>query len=215
MGLENRESGNYITILGGRFCQKVDENTAGAVERVNKLGKVVYEKFYTSFTGKLVDIKTKEGDYGKSWIFSFQDGKEVYHLQLSYSNSFATQFLKMLPNADLTKPMKVSPSTKEVDGKNKSSLFIQQDGVALKHAYTRENPNGLPDMEEITIKGQKTWDDTKRLQYLEDMVNIEILPKLEDPNYEIGGKEVESSPLDNLANGMTAVKNGTEDEEAF
>lgn len=178
MALETRQQGNFITILNGKFCQRVQEGTEGAVKRVNKIGKTVYEKFYDSFTGKLVGIKVQDGEYGKTWNFSFQDQGEVYILQLSYSNSFATQFLKILPNIDLSKEMKVSPSVKEVDGKNRSSLFVNQDGIALKHAYTRENPNGLPDMEQILVKGQKTWDDTKRIEFLYNMVQTIIIPRL-------------------------------------
>ena len=178
MGLEQRIGGNYITILGGKFCQRVQEGTEGAVTRVNKIGNTVHEKFYDSFTGKLVDIKVQDGTYGKTWNFQFQDKEEIYTLQLSYSNSFSTAFLKMLPNVDLSKELKVSPSTKEVDGKMKSSLFINQDGVALKHKYTRENPGGMPDMEQITIKGVLVWDDTKRLEFLQNMVDTQILPKL-------------------------------------
>lgn len=178
MGLEQRAEGKYITILAGKFAMRVQAGSEGAVERTNKLGKVVHEKFYDKFTGKLVSIKVTDGTYGKSWNFGFRDNGELYTLQLSYSNSFATAFLKMLPNIDLNKEMTVSPSVKEVDGKNKSSLFVNQDGVAIKHAYTMAEPNGLPQMEEILVKGQKTWDDTKRIAFLENMVNTTILPKL-------------------------------------
>jgi len=179
MGLENREGGNFITILNGKFCQRVPEGTEGAVERVNKKGKTVYEKFYDSFTAKLVGIRTKESaDYGKSWLFDFQDGGERYTLQLSYSNSFATAFLKMLPNIDLTKEMKVSPSVKMEGDKQRSSLFVNQDGVPVKHAYTKDAPNGMPNMEQITVKGQLVWDDTKRLVFLQNMVDTQIIPKL-------------------------------------
>lgn len=178
MGLDNRTDGKFITIYGGKFSQRVDEGTEGAVKRVNKQGKVVFEKYYDSFTGKLVSIKVQDGTYGKTWNFGFKDGEDLYTLQLSYSNSFATAFLKMLPNLDLTKVMKLSPSVKEVDGKNKSSLFINQDGVAIKHAYTKDNPNGMPDMEQLVVKGEKVWDDTKRLAFLYEMVQTKILPKL-------------------------------------
>lgn len=178
MALENRESGNFITILGGKFCQRVPAGTPGSKERINKNNKVVHEKFYDSFTGKLVGIKTQDGEYGKNWLFSFQDGGEIYHLQLSYSNSFAVALLKMLPNVDLSKEMKVSPSTKEVDGKNKSSLFIAQDGNYITHAFTRENPNGLPDLKKLVVKGQDVWDDTERLEFLYNMVTTTIVPKL-------------------------------------
>ena len=178
MGLQQRDEGNYITILGGKFCQRVKEGTPDALTRVNKLGKTVHEKFYTSFTGHLIDIQVRDGSYGKSWNFSFKDKEDIYILQLSYSNSFSTAFLKMLPNVDLSKEMKVSPSVKEVDGKNKSSLFINQDGEAIKHAYTMADPKGMPDMEQLTIKGEKVWDDTKRIAFLYDMVQKDIIPKL-------------------------------------
>ncbi len=185
MGLNTRQEGNFLTILNGKFCIRVPEGTEGAVTRVNKMGNTVHEKFYDNFTGKLVSIKTQDGSYGKSWIFSFKDKEDVYHLQLSYSNSFATAFLKMLPNVDLSKEMKVSPSVKEVDGKNKSSLFINQDGVAIKHAYTKDSPNGMPPMEQVTVKGQLVWDDTKRIEFLYNMVAKDVIPKLEKLN----GKE--------------------------
>ena len=179
MGLEERQAGNYITILAGKFCQRVPEETEGATTRVNKIGNTVHEKYYDSFTGKLIDIRTQDGTYGKTWNFVFQDKEEPYTLQLSYSNSFSSAFLKMLPNIDLTKEMRLSPSVKEVDGKNKSALFINQDGKALKHAYTRENPNGMPDMEQKTVNGQTVWDDTKRLEFLQNMVETTIIPKLQ------------------------------------
>lgn len=178
MGLENREGGKYITILNGKFAIRVPEGTAGAVQRVNKLGNTVHEKYYDSFTAKLVNIRTRESQYGKNWEFDFRDGGEVYTLQLSYSNSMSANLLKILPNVDLTKEMKMQPSQKVEDGKTKSSLFISQDGVTLKHAYTKDNPNGLPDMEKVMVKGQLVWDDSKRLEFLHAMVQSDILPKL-------------------------------------
>lgn len=178
MGLENRENGKFITIYGGKLSIKVDQGTEGAVTRVNKEGKTVHEKYYNSFTGKLIGIKTQDSSYGKNWLFSFQDEQDVYNLTLSYSNSYASNFLKKLPNIDVTKEMKIQPSMKEVDGKSKSSLFVTQDGVSIKHAYTRENPNEMPEMEQITVKGQLTWDDTKQINFLHDMVMRDIVPKL-------------------------------------
>ena len=180
MGLENKQAGKFITILGGKLCQRVADGTEGAVKRTNKMGNVVFEKFYDSFTGKLIDIKVQDGTYGKTWNFTFKDQAEPYTLQLSYSNSFSTAFLKQLPNIDLTKEMKISPSVKEVDGKDRSSLFINQDGKTIKHAYTRENPNGIPDMEQVTVKGALIWDDTKRIEFLDKMVHETIIPKLRD-----------------------------------
>lgn len=178
MGLDNRQGGKYITILGGKFCVRVDKSAPGAVERINKQGKTVHEVFYDSFTGKLVNIRKRESQYGPQWEFDFKDGASVYTLQLSFSNSYATNFLKILPNVNLDKEMKVQPSQKIEDGKTKSSLFISQDGTTLKHAYTKDKPNGLPQMVQVQVKGQLVWDDTARLAFLEEMVKRDILPKL-------------------------------------
>lgn len=203
MGFENREGGKFFTILGGKFSERVQAGTPGAVERINKVGKTVHELFHDSFTGKLVNIRTSDGEYGKQWLFDFKDGAEIRTLQLSYSNSYAMNILKMLPNVDLTKEMKVQPSQKMEDGKAKSSLFISQDGVTLKHAYTKDNPNGLPPMEQITIKGQLVWDDTKRLEFLEGMVNRDILPKL---------PKQEAQVAQSAGSVMNAASDGSDDD---
>ena len=219
MGLSNRTGGKYITILNGKFCMRVDEKTVGATSRVNKVGKTVHELFYDSFTGRLVDIKTQDGSaYGKTWIFDFQDKEDVYHLQLSYSNSYATAFLKMLPNIDLTKEMQVTPSLKEVDGRNQSSLFVNQDGKPVKHAYTKDNPNGLPPMEEITVKGQKIWDDTKRLEFLYNMVANQIMPKLGSVAVNVAHAEVvpvpiEAAPTQDIDSFVSDLQNGAKTED--
>ncbi len=209
MGLDNKEGGRYITILAGKFSVRVAEGTKGAVARVNKLGKTVHEVQYDSFTGKLVNIRTRDGSYGKSWEFDFKDGGEVYTLQLSYSNSYATNILKMLPNVDLSKEMKVQPSQKIEDGKTKSSLFISQDGKTLKHAYTKDNPNGLPPMVQVTIKGQQVWDDSARLEFLHAMVERDILPKLSKETAAPAAKSDTTDALENFgATGATSADDG-------
>ncbi len=213
MGFQDRTGGKYFTILNGKFCVRVSQDTPGAVARVNKVQKTVYEIFHDSFTAKLINIRTRDGEYGKSWEFDFLDGKEVYTLQLSYSNSYATNILKMLPNIDLTKEMKLQPSQKIEDGKTKSSLFISQDGKTLKHAYTKDAPNGLPPMEQVTVKGQQVWDDSKRLTFLEEMVNTTILPKL--PKVEAAAPAAGSSEAADAEYDALGGATGASDDSDF
>lgn len=194
MAFENKTRGNFFTIYNGKFSQRVPEGTVGATSRVNKEGKTVHERYYESFTAKLIDIKTQDGNYGKNWLFSFQDGGEVFILQLPYSNSFATAFLKMLPNIDVSKEMTIEPDSKVVDGKTKSSLFVKQGGVNIKHAYTKDAPNGLPDLEQVQVKGQMVWDDTKRIDFLYNMVQTQIVPKLPG-NASVGGETAGETAL--------------------
>lgn len=218
MGLEIRAEGKYISIHKGRFAQRVQPNTEGAVARVlekgQNAGKTVYEKYYDSFVGKLVGIKTTDGPYGKQWDFSFQDAGDVYHLNLPYSNSFAKNILKMLPNCDLSKEMKVTPQTKEVDGVNKSSIFINQDGVSIKHAFTKENPNGLPPMTQVKVKGELVWDDTEQLAFLQNMVDnviVKNLPKIEQTSNNVSEAPVVKSNLDQFVDSL----NSSADDDEF
>ncbi len=197
MGFKTRERGTYFTIFNGKFCQRVDENYEGAKSRVNKIGKTVYEIFHDSFTGKLVKINTQDSEYGKSWIFVFVDDEgNFYNLQLAYSNGMAVALLKMLPNIDVSKPFELSPDQKMVDGKNRSSLFVKQDGQNIKHAYTRENPNGMPDLKKIKVKGNDVWDDTDRLEFLFSMIDTTIRPKLEMPAIQGDNKGIEIESAD-------------------
>lgn len=188
-GLENITRGNYISILQGKFAQRVPEGTEGAITRVNKTGRTVHEKFYDRFTGVLTDIRVKDSDaYGKTWEFVFDADGTEYIIQMPYSGSFSAQFLKMLPNIDISKKMTLTPVTEIEDGKTKSSLFVNQDGNPVKHAFTRANPNGMPEMKKIMVKGQEVWDDSDILIFLTNMVNETILPKL-------GKSKIESDKL--------------------
>lgn len=214
MGLETRAEGKYISIYKGRFAQRVQPNTEGAVgralEKGPKIGQMVYEKYYDSFVGRLVGLKVTDGPYGKQWDFSFQDQAEIYHLNLPYSNSFAKNILKMLPNVDLSQEFKVTPQTKEVDGVNKSSIFINQNGQSIKHAFTREVPNGLPEMVQVQVKGQLVWDDTAQLEFLENMVKSQVIPKLPKQAVAETSTEAEKprSSLDNFTD------NGAEEDDS-
>ena len=206
MGLTKRNSGTYISIFDGKFSQKVDENTAGASSRVNKLGNTVWELFFDSFSGYLKSINIKDGEYGKQWVFGFEANGKRFYWNVNFSNNFATQFLKILPNIDLSQPIKLSPSSKIVDGKPQSSLFVNQGDKVMKHAYTKENPNGLPPLELIKVKGKDTWDDTKRLEFLQNMVETEIMPKLEKQTITPENNEAvatdKKDSLDELVNEM-------------
>jgi hypothetical protein len=224
MGLEKREVGNFITIYDGKFSQRINKpdsivspediekflKETGAVSRVNKLKKTVYEKYHDSLTGKLVSLKVKrDGDYGPQWVFVFQDTKDVYLLQLPFSNSFSKNILKMLPNADLSKEMRLTPSSKvEADGTKKSSIFINQDGKALKHAFTKDAPNGLPPMTQVTVKGSLVWDDTDQMVFLDKMVKEKIIPRLQGIP---ASAEPAEKPVDSLDKAVEELQAGAEE----
>jgi hypothetical protein len=59
-----------------------------------------------------------------------------------------------------------------IDGdKTKSVIFLWQNGKAIKHYFTRDNPNGLPSLKKVKIKGVESWDDSDMMEFLEAYVS--------------------------------------------
>ena len=179
MGLNQSQSkGVFLSITNGKLVRQFPSATEKSVSRVNKMGREVHEEFYDSLTGYLTDIKTKESEYGKSWVLVIKDNDGSYNLDMKYSSGYSTSFLKAIPNADLTQLITLSPKL-IVDGDKKQSvLFISQNGKGLKHYWTKDTPRDLPPMKKVKVRGVDTWDDTERMDYLENYINVSILPKI-------------------------------------
>lgn len=193
MGLNQSQSESviFLQIANGKIVRQVKTKTENSVTRVNKLGREVHELFYDSITGEISDIATRESEYGKSWVVSIKSEGKLYKLEFNYSSGYATTFLKALPNVSFGNNVTLSPKL-IIDGdKKKSVLFISQDGKGLKHYFTKDNPNGLPDLKKIKIKGKESWDDSDRMEFLEQYVKDNILPMIKsDLQDSIEGEEV-------------------------
>lgn len=234
MGAGHMNSQAYYSIFEGKVVRQFKEPTANSKTRVNKSGKTVHEEFYDYIHGTIVGIKTKDSaDYGRSWVITMDDGEETSVLQLNYSSGFSNAFLKTLPNVDLKKPVRLIPKTSLVDGKKKSTLFVNQGGQSLKWYYTKDDPNGLPELKKKQGKGKDKgkilYDDSDVMEFLEEMVMTEIVPKLpqkfvadenieneveEDDNDNAGSTEPErSGPVGKGATGKGAVKRGKKKDD--
>jgi hypothetical protein len=179
MGLNNsQQSVVFLAISNGKIVRQFKEKTDKSVSRINKMSREVHEEFYDSLTGCLKDVTTKESEYGKFWVIKLEAEGKLYQIEFNYSGGYATSFLKALPNVDLTKMFTLAPKL-TIDGdKKKSVLFINQNGGGIKHYFTRDNPNGMPDLNKIKVKGKDTWDDSDRMEFLENYVKNTIIPNI-------------------------------------
>lgn len=167
----------YLSISDGKICRRVQSPTDSSIQRTTKDGRIVNEEFYNGWMGKITNIQTRESEYGKEWQVTIDDGHTPAQLQFKYSSGYAASFLKALPNVNLNAPVTFSPKI-TIDGeKKRTTLFLNQDGKAVKWAYTKDNPNGCPGLKQIKVKGQTTWDDSDMMEFLENMVNTDILPQ--------------------------------------
>lgn len=179
MGAIQQSNAIFLSITNGQICRRVPSPTKDSKERVNKNGKIVHEEYYKGWKGRITGIAIKTHDeYGKFWNVTLTDSDGDAVLQMKYSSGYAAAFLKMLPNVDLSSDVIITPNQKIEGDKKKTGLFITQHGVPVKWFYTRDNPNGLPELKKIKLKGEWVWDDSDMAEFLENMVNTEIVPKL-------------------------------------
>lgn len=175
MGAINNNSAIvYLTISDGKICRRVQSPTQFSKERINKEGKQVHEEHYSGWSGKITGIETRESDYGKDWQVKMQDDDGIAILSFKYSSGYASSFLKALPNVDLSKEVTLSPNVKIEGDKKRTTLFLKQDGQPIKWYYTKDNPNGIPPLKQIKVKGVTTWDDSEMMEFLEDMVKAKF-----------------------------------------
>jgi hypothetical protein len=182
-GATNTQSGGlkYLSFMSGKFVQRVQEGTEGSNPRELKKGpnegKIVHELEYDTYEGQIYNIETEAGEYGtRLHIFidvsTDEDPDSKVKLSLPLSSGPAKGFLSRLPVIDLAKDVVLKGyniENKET-GRFNSYLVPYQDGQKLASQYTKDNPNGLPKMKQIKVKGAKVWDDTEQLEFFEALI---------------------------------------------
>lgn len=172
MGLQNRERATYLSFnADGKFVQKVQSTTPGAIGRINKLNKQVYEIFHDQLVGKITDVQLEDSEYGLQWKVSIIDNEdERFIVTMGFISNYAKGFLKMFPKIDLSKPVTLSPASKEEDGDKKVSLFIYQEGKLVPYAFTKDVPNGMPDRSLLKDPktGKDVWSYVDQMKWLSE-----------------------------------------------
>jgi len=182
MALKTGNNTVYLSIVNGKLARRVKQKTETSVTRVMKDQSTVEEEIYRSIEGSIIgiDIKNHE-EYGESLLVYLKDDR-IYCIQMNMNSRYATNFLKTLPNVDLEKVVEITPSEKIVDGKQDSTIFINQDGKALKRHYTKDNPDGMP--EPTFKKGKRgapdTWDFEAVTEFLYENVVVPFRDTLKE-----------------------------------
>lgn len=221
-GLKNNEQSNtkYLAMSNGNFVKRVKEPTPASKPRkltkgVNK-GKEVHEEHFTEFTGQLISITAEHHEqFGASWAFKFDvtvDEEEFLILKLPYSSGYSNNILTRLPNIksfdnDLTMSgycFRPADKDKDVMGISMKE-WRGETAEKIIPLYTKDTPNGIPEMKQVVVSGKKVWDDTERMEFLESMVNELIIPKL-------GGTPI-AQPAEPQNEASTVAKLDTSDAE--
>ena len=167
MGFIKKQNKTFLSInANGKIAQSVSEGTTGAVSRTLDNGRVVHQLENDGIQGKITGMYFKDHpEYGKSLNVIIDD---EYALQLKCGSRYYYSFVKALPNVDFSREVSLVPWRKEVDGKVKAALYINQGGKeSVKWHFTQDDPKGMPDMKKVKVKGKETWDDTDLQEFFE------------------------------------------------
>lgn len=200
METSTSQSRTFFSINGNaKLAKKATENTPNAVKSVYDAGtpneKTVWQIEYSTIKGYITDLfYQSHPQYGDSLNIVI-DNEGV--IKLKVGSRYYYSFVKALPNIDLKQKLRFAPWKKEVDGKTKQALFVHygDDKDAVKLAYTKENPNGMPEMKQVTFKGKTEWDDTDMQVFCKALVENQIIPKLKGAT----SSQPSSSPANSAA----------------
>lgn len=199
MALET--GGNSLVYVGnymGNFEVRVKPGTPGSIEREKKGGDKISVLNYKALSGHITDIKKDVSEKNGIKMVSLKifiddyatdaSGEEVlthYCLTFPYNSNLVTAFYHMVEDIDFSLPVRFSSNHgKDDKGKEKTSLFISQEGVNLKWRYTKKwseaNPDApkKPEWKQIVVKGEPVWDNTEEIRFFEAILKEKILPGL-------------------------------------
>jgi hypothetical protein len=166
MGLENQSSGKvFLSIADGSIVRRYKEANDRTKQRITKTGKTVHEEHFTTISGIIDGISKRDHEYGCDLELTIKDGEDVFQLSMPYSSRYASSFMKALPNVDLTQPLKLRPWSLKDGEKTITGITLYQPDKIAPY-YTKEQPNGLPEMVQVKIKGKVTWDDSDMNAFL-------------------------------------------------
>lgn len=156
MGLEkNTGRATFVNIKEGQLYTK---EKAGAEP-----------EFFGSLSGSIVKIDFKEDEYqGKKFeicAVTIVDKGERFLLQMRTDSGYFRGFCNSLRTGDATLPVTLIPSSKKENDKPKTTIFVNQNGKSLKHAFVKDNMGDLPPVESREWKGNIEWDGTAQIAY--------------------------------------------------
>lgn len=185
MGLTRRSESNRIYLQVKHSClwQEFKRQTKDteAIEVTNPETHAVITKHgirFENVTGHVVKIETYNRVFsGKRYIgfkIHFQEGAQVFVVDMPYQSQVLRRFLRILPNITWTLPLSLSIfQGKGKDNKPELGVWFRQAGTTIKAYYTKEEPHGMPAPmhDEIT----QEWDFRSQHRWLVDrLLNVHI-----------------------------------------
>lgn len=218
----------YLNISNGKVIQEwkekpKDEWVPEGYELKSRIiskgvnqGKERFFIEYDGISGELLDVNLEKTDTGNRMVFTIVDDGQTYILQLDMDNAYGEAFLLRMNNLNVTNPINFKPWSMDagewfnLTGKTikgtKSGLTIYQGEAKINSFYTKEEPNGLPDLVQKTIKGEVKWNSDDRDNFLYE----EFLKFVDKSKSALSGKPIVAAAKKEV---LAVVAAGIEDAE--
>jgi hypothetical protein len=177
MGLGNNSSAIYVDLRNGKVMRYSKTNEPGTMPVVSTKGDTRYYYIYDFIEGHVTNFSTREEEIAGKTRLKFQihmdDKGESYLVKMDVDSSYFRMFCSVLPNINWSYPVRLIPRMKEENLVKKSSMIVVNNGNPVKFAFTKDNPNGKP---EVTFTKNKKGEIVGRaLLYMEDNRHDELV----------------------------------------
>ncbi len=169
MGATTNDKSQLLFLNKGKFNFKVTDQAWGSHE--------AWEGWVTGVTWKFIEPKDDKKGF-EAINLHMDDGQEKCTITCKFDSGYGRGIAQTLFGIDITKPVKVSASYVEENGKKRGSFFMSQFNQNIKWAFTKDNPGGMPPAKEIEYNGDKLYDRREQMAWLKQKIQEEVLPKI-------------------------------------
>lgn len=170
-------SGGYYGVKGSKVIQRLGKikpfDDTDVLEHTSKEGVVSYYKEFDSFTGYITSVYFEYNEFLRKDELRFVMDGCLFAIDIT--SSHGRHAAQKILSADLTKEYKLVPYDFTTDdGKRRQGVnfyyapFGKENKVISK--YTKENPNGLPELEFKEFRGKVSPDDNNQIQFYKQEV---------------------------------------------
>ena len=202
-GLGKRESNKtFLGVFDGNFELRFKTPRPGCKTRVNKNNKTIYYEDFGSVEGTLCGLTMKESEIvpGQKQMFYIialrNKTGHVIQFDLQESSSSTFSLLGKIARIDPKLPIKINVWADVKNDKKTTNWALYQNNESIKSLWTKDNPNGCPDLKKVVFRGKEQWDDVERNDYVREFLATNIVPKIETPVAINDQHEGPDGPLD-------------------
>lgn len=187
----------YLQPFAGRIAAKSKEPREGfQLKTYTNISTgatmTAYVKTYQNISGIIRRVQYREGENEgqkiQSWKILLEDSEGIISFEFGAATNVARTWMRTTPNIDLSKEVELT-CFPDKENEKKTVLIVKQNGAALKFAYTKENPNGMPPPK---LRATGKWDFGDTEEWLHER-NLEFADKVSKANPNFGqSQEIES-----------------------